>query len=467
MAWSGDCAYIAGAGVAVVDVQRPDPPPPRPHAPHRRERGHGRDPPRRRRRRTATSSSRAATASAASTATGPASRRSTCGTCRDCPRPKLLSTIAFPGNVHNLTLTADGKRVWSTLPAAGGRHQRPPPPEGAARGSSRSSRPAAHTSWPTRTRPGRRPTARASTSATRARRTTSSSSSSTPRTGRGDRPASSATSRCPGHSIRPMTIDGKPYLLASDESILNPTAKGCLPDRLTPFGGIARPKIVDLTNEQLPGCGARCALAINEPIHCVDQVAVRGERLDPLPGRRRPGRHDLRHGVDVERGPAHLRRARPGPPARGRLLQPGPRPAAATRSPARRASAPRSACSSPQGLDQAWAHIRYRPDTGHDLADHRVRRLLGARARAAAARRPRPARPGRRCTRRAPPSARRPPAASWRPARAARPAPTARSAPPRILSRPAPARARSSSFTTLPVALTAARRRARCARGTL
>src|SRR3546814_17125283 len=41
----------------------------------------------------------------------------------------------------------------------------------------------------------------------------------------------------PGHSIRPATIDGKPHLLHSDESIINPTAKGCLPELLTPVGG--------------------------------------------------------------------------------------------------------------------------------------------------------------------------------------------------------------------------------------
>src|SRR5690606_41599147 len=38
----------------------------------------------------------------------------------------------------------------------------------------------------------------------------------------------------PGHSIRPATIDGVPYLVNSDESIVNPTAKGCLPELMTP-----------------------------------------------------------------------------------------------------------------------------------------------------------------------------------------------------------------------------------------
>ena len=69
-----------------------------------------------------------------------------------------------------------------------------------------------------------------------------------------------------------MRIDGKPYLLASDESILNPTAKGCLPDLLTPFGGAARPSIIDISHEKLPRVRSTLRVAINDPIHCVDQV---------------------------------------------------------------------------------------------------------------------------------------------------------------------------------------------------
>src|SRR5260370_20581750 len=35
---------------------------------------------------------------------------------RDCGRPKLMSTFVWPRNTHNLTISADGKRVFSTLP---------------------------------------------------------------------------------------------------------------------------------------------------------------------------------------------------------------------------------------------------------------------------------------------------------------------------------------------------------------
>src|SRR3546814_20778439 len=41
----------------------------------------------------------------------------------------------------------------------------------------------------------------------------------------------------PGHSIRPATIDGKPHLLPSAESIITPTANGRLPEPLTQAGG--------------------------------------------------------------------------------------------------------------------------------------------------------------------------------------------------------------------------------------
>src|SRR3546814_10842454 len=56
----------------------------------------------------------------------------------------------------------------------------------------------------------------------------------------------------PGHSIRPATIDGKPHLLHSDESIINPTAKGCLPELLTPVGGASQPYLTDISDETAP-----------------------------------------------------------------------------------------------------------------------------------------------------------------------------------------------------------------------
>ncbi len=76
----------------------------------------------------------------------------------------------------------------------------------------------------------------------------------------------------PGHSIRTATIDGRPFLLRSDESVVNPTANSCLPD-LTPVGGTAQPFLTDLGDERAPVDRGRLNLAINEPAHCVDALA--------------------------------------------------------------------------------------------------------------------------------------------------------------------------------------------------
>ena len=34
----------------------------------------------------------------------------------DCARPRFLTTFTFPGNIHNLTISPDGNRVYATLP---------------------------------------------------------------------------------------------------------------------------------------------------------------------------------------------------------------------------------------------------------------------------------------------------------------------------------------------------------------
>ncbi len=169
----------------------------------------------------------------------------------------------------------------------------------------------------------------------------------------------------PGHSIRPMRIGGKPYVLASDESVLNATANGCVPDRATPFGGISRPKIVDIGSEQLPRVRSTLHLEINEPRHCAEQL------LSGVNGSTHY--HDVDDARDTTfamvsmwnsglrvfdvRDPAHPREVAYFNPGRFRppdnLLEGTPSAGEASRA------------LSPLGLEQTWAHVRYRPDTGH------------------------------------------------------------------------------------------------------
>src|SRR3546814_13904405 len=69
----------------------------------------------------------------------------------------------------------------------------------------------------------------------------------------------------PGHSIRPATIDGKPHLLHSDESIIHPPAKGCLPELLTPVGGASQPSLTDISDDTAHHVGGKGRPPTSDP----------------------------------------------------------------------------------------------------------------------------------------------------------------------------------------------------------
>lgn len=358
MAWSGDCAYIAGDGVAVVDV---------------------RDPSRPRLARTLHSAGSDATIETLHAVDAPGrsllvtgrygfgGSRDQPGTApvdvwdvRDCARPKLLSTIEFPGNVHNLTLTADAKRLWSTLPLQAADLTDPRHPvllpdiesQIAAAGASHLQY--AHEAWP-------------SPDGTRlyigGQEAVDEALLVLDIKGWPKRPVRLVGEiALPGHSIRPMRIGGKPFLLSSDESIINPTAKGCLPNLLTPFGGASRPALVDLSNEDLPRVRSTISLPINDPVHCGDQ-ALSGVNASTH-------YHDVDDPDDTTfalvsmwnaglriwdvRDPRHPREAAYFNPGRfgGNPFPENPGIGTAM------------ALEQLNGLDQAWAHVRYREDSG-------------------------------------------------------------------------------------------------------
>jgi hypothetical protein len=77
-----------------------------------------------------------------------------------------------------------------------------------------------------------------------------------------------------GHSIRLATIDGRKYALHSEESIVGPTAKGCVPETTNPFGGAAQPWLSDVTNPRNPVMHiSQMKLAINDPANCATAIA--------------------------------------------------------------------------------------------------------------------------------------------------------------------------------------------------
>lgn len=357
MAWSGDCAYIAGDGVAVVDVSDPTAP-----------------------RHVTTLRTAGSTASLETLHAVDAPDRSILVTGRygllpvgtgtapvdvwdvsDCRAPQHLSTISFPTNVHNLTLSADGRRVWATMPLRAADITDPrnpvllPPiePQLAAAGSVHLQY--AHEAWPSDdgTRlyvggqlvfdneellvvditdwPNRPPRVLGATDV-------------------------------PGHSIRPMRIGDRPYLLTSDESILNPTANGCLPDLLTPFGGVARPSIVDVRFEDEPRVRGTLELAINHPLNCVTQLLSRVNASAHY--------HDVDDADDTTFAMVSMWNAGlrifdvrdPDQPREVAYFNPGQ-----VASELELALDPLAILGlvSGNGLDRAWAHVRYRPETGH------------------------------------------------------------------------------------------------------
>ncbi len=74
-----------------------------------------------------------------------------------------------------------------------------------------------------------------------------------------------------GHSIRTATINGKEYALHSEESPFS-TAYGCLPSEANPFAGVAEPWLSDISDPTNPKMRvSQFHLEINKPENCQAQ----------------------------------------------------------------------------------------------------------------------------------------------------------------------------------------------------
>jgi hypothetical protein len=351
MAWSGNCAYVAGSGegtvsgiggsgVAVVDVSDPR------HPKHVRTlKGPG-------------SSATLETIHAWTTKDRAVLVAGRYGIqpfgngspapmdiydVRDCARPKFMSTLLWPSNTHNLTITADGKRVFSTLPLQAADISNLRKPRYLGNLDNQISTPTApfknvsHEAW---VRPDGKRLYIGGQVVGIGEYFTIADISNWPKAP--PRIVSQFIGR--GHSIRPATINGRSYLLHSEESIVDPAAKGCVPANFNPLAGAAQPWLTDITDERHPVDASQFRLEINEPINCGAQASsavnasVHYHDLD-----------DAQHStfamlsmwnaglrvVDV-RDPKHMREAA--------YFNPGQYGST---------------------LDQAWGHVRYVPATGH------------------------------------------------------------------------------------------------------
>jgi hypothetical protein len=380
MAWAGDCAYVAGAGsvfgrgtpspsggVAVVDV---------------------RDPARPRHRATLQSPGAALaleTIHAVETpersilVVGEYGNQSGGGKpmdvydVTDCARPRLLETFSWPANIHNLTISGDGRYVFATQPlqvadlaplfdddpATGVRYvgnlerATPYPLVPVAPGPDLDDGlPAevrelaqaiylAHEVWPTHDGTklylgGQLPTFEVFTIVDVADWLAGAGP---------PRVISQRSGR--GHSVRTATIGGVPYVVHSEESPFG-TAYGCVPERLNPFAGPAEAWLTNIADETDPVTVSQLELAINDPARCADQLAsgvqasVHYQDVDDPADTRFVAASMYNAGVrlfDVRDPvrPVEVAYFNPGDVAPGGEVD----------------------------LDQAWGHVRWVPETGH------------------------------------------------------------------------------------------------------
>lgn len=360
MAWAGHCAYVAGEGIAVIDVSDPRTP-----------------------EQIGTLISPGSADSLETLHAVDAGDRSILVAGRyglffnfqppldsspvdiydvsDCAHPRLLSSVDFPQSVHNLTLSPDGRTLWGTLPLQAFDLTDPTSPrylgslEDDLRAQGAQHLEYAHEAWPSPD--GRRLYIGGQLPGDEA-------SMIVDIEGWPQRPPRVVSSfDGPGHSIRTATIGGRPFLLRSDESVINLTANGCLPD-LTPAGGAAQAFLTDITDETAPVDHGTLGLDINDPAHCIDQLASGVNASSHY--------HDVDDPADTTFAMVSMWNAGlrvfdvrdPDQPREVAYFNPGGFDVPLLDF----SGAPLDVVLNLEGqrdLDQAWGHVRYLPKTGH------------------------------------------------------------------------------------------------------
>jgi hypothetical protein len=269
MAWAGNCAYVAGAGngIAVLDVSDPR---------HPQQtttlHGGGSDFTLETLNAISVGSRAVLVAGRYGPAPAPVPAPMDIYDVSDCAHPKLVTTFMFPENIHNLTFSPDGTRVYATLPLQvlditdlahpvflGKLDDQIPAPTGDVKYL-------AHEVWTsddgnTLYLGGQTPTFSYFTIV-----------DITGWPAKAPTVLSQVEGR--GHSIRLATINGRKYVLHSEESIVDPVAKGCVPEDLNPFAGIAQPWLSDVTDPRHPIMRvSQFRLAINDPSNCPTEIA--------------------------------------------------------------------------------------------------------------------------------------------------------------------------------------------------
>ena len=225
-----------------------------------------------------------------------------------CAEPRLLETFYFPENIHNLTISGNGRYVFATQPiqvldldplfdadpktmarflgnlekSVPGLYASPGPvadlddpvPVDAVPGEARTqtnNRYISHEVWPndagTRLYIGGQLPAWETVTILDVSEWLQRGPDGAPT---GDpRVVSQRSGR--GHSVRTAKVGDRRYLLHSEESVFG-GAKGCLPEELNPAAGPAEPWLTDITDERNPARVSQFGLAINQVANCGAQL---------------------------------------------------------------------------------------------------------------------------------------------------------------------------------------------------
>lgn len=222
---------------------------------------------------------------------------------RNCRRPKFLGTYYWPENIHNLTISGNGRYVFATQPLQAmdisplwdadpgtgpvylGNLQDVMEGPVVATGPAADlddnlpaevrqlSRPknTSHEAWPsadgtTLYLGGVTPTFELFTIADISawlQRDVENRPAGPPRV------VSQRSGR--GHSVRTATIKGVPYVVSSEEAVFG-TAFGCIPETANPFAGAAQPWLTNVADPTDPVLVSQFGLEINNPENCPEQL---------------------------------------------------------------------------------------------------------------------------------------------------------------------------------------------------
>jgi hypothetical protein len=277
MAWAGHCAFVAttGSGIMVVDVSDPRHP-----------------------RHTATLHGPGSEFSIETIAAKQVGNRITLVAGRygltsgapipapmdvydatNCAHPRKLTTFRFPSNIHNLAFSPDGSRVFTTLPIQVADIRDPAHPKFLGNIENQIAQPnpfGAVTKGQVKylgheiefSADGNTMYVGGQTAAFNL----FSIIDITNWPARKPRLISQVEGR--GHSVRLASINGRTYVVHSEESIVNPTAKGCVTHAFNPMGGAAQPWMSDVTDPAHPVMWvSQMRLAINDKSNCLREVA--------------------------------------------------------------------------------------------------------------------------------------------------------------------------------------------------